>query len=91
MPTTNNLKQVKLNVMTEAQFEEMTQNENEFYAVTDAELSYDDLADKPDLSIYLTSSDIVSSVDSSSTNSEAVGAKLFYDTCGNIETLINAL
>ena len=36
-------------------------------------------------------SDIVSSVDSSSTNSKAVGAKLFYDTCGDIETLINAL
>lgn len=36
-------------------------------------------------------SDIVSSVDSSSTNLKAVGAKLFYDTCGDIETLINAL
>ena len=34
---------------------------------------------------------IVSSVDSSSTNNEVVGAKLFYDTCGDIETLINAL
>lgn len=33
----------------------------------------------------------VSSVSSSSTNAEAVGAKLFYDTCGDIETLINAL
>ena len=43
------------------------------------------------LSGYLTTSDIVSSVDSSSTNSKAVGAKLFYDTCGDIETLINAL
>lgn len=34
---------------------------------------------------------IVSSVSSSSTNNDAVGAKLFYDTCGDIETLINAL
>lgn len=34
---------------------------------------------------------IVSSVTSASTNSEMVGAKLFYDTCGDIETLINAL
>lgn len=34
---------------------------------------------------------IVSSVSSSSTNDDAVGAKLFYDTCGDIETLINAL
>jgi hypothetical protein len=33
----------------------------------------------------------VSSVDSSSTNDDTVGAKLFYDTCGDIETLINAL
>lgn len=34
---------------------------------------------------------IVSTVSSSSTNSQVVGAKLFYDTCGDIETLINAL
>lgn len=34
---------------------------------------------------------VVSSVSSSSTNEEAVGAKLFYDTCGNIEALIDAL
>lgn len=30
-------------------------------------------------------------VDSYSTNDSAVGSKLFYDTCGDIETLINAL
>lgn len=34
---------------------------------------------------------IATSVSSASTNSETVGAKLFYDTCGDIETLINAL
>lgn len=34
---------------------------------------------------------IATSVSSASTNDEAVGAKLFYDTCGDIETLINAL
>ena len=34
---------------------------------------------------------IATSVSSSSTNSQTVGAKLFYDTCGDIETLINAL
>ena len=34
---------------------------------------------------------VVSSVSSSSTNADTVGAKLFYDTCGDIETLINAL
>lgn len=35
--------------------------------------------------------DIATSVNSSSTNNQSVGAKLFYDTCGDIETLINAL
>lgn len=39
----------------------------------------------------LQATDIVSSVDASSTNAKAVGAKLFYDTCGDIETLILAL
>lgn len=34
---------------------------------------------------------ISTSVDNTSTNSTVVGAKLFYDTCGDIETLINAL
>lgn len=34
---------------------------------------------------------IATSVSGSSTNAETVGAKLFYDTCGDIETLINAL
>lgn len=33
----------------------------------------------------------LSSVSASSTNADAVGAKLFYDTCGDIETLINSL
>jgi len=37
------------------------------------------------------SADIATSVNSSSTNNQPVGAKLFYDTCGDIETLINAL
>lgn len=34
---------------------------------------------------------IATSVSSSSTNAQTVGAKLFYDTVGDIETLINAL
>lgn len=36
-------------------------------------------------------SSLVTSVSSNSTYSEYVSAKLFYDTCGNIEALINAL
>lgn len=39
----------------------------------------------------LQSTDIVSSVDSSSTNSKAVGAKLFYDTIGDINTLLDTI
>lgn len=35
--------------------------------------------------------DIVTSVSSSSTDSQIPSAKLFYDTCGNITALINAL
>lgn len=39
----------------------------------------------------LSPSDIADSVDSSSTNLETVGAKLFYDTCGDIEATLNAI
>ena len=44
-----------------------------------------------DLSGYQTTANLVTSVDSSSTDSQYPSAKLFYDTCGDIETLINAL
>lgn len=40
---------------------------------------------------YQTTANIVTSVSSSSTDSQYPSAKLFYDTCGDIETLINAL
>lgn len=43
------------------------------------------------LSGYQTTSNLVTSVSSSSTDSQYPSAKLFYDTCGDIETLINAL
>lgn len=36
-------------------------------------------------------SNLVTSVSSSSTDTQYPSAKLFYDTCGDIETLINAL
>lgn len=77
MTTTTNVSQVKLNIMTKSQYNSATKNANELYMVTDI--------------TTLTSDDILSSVDSSSTNSKTIGAKLFYDTCGDIETLINAL
>ena len=85
MATTTNVKQVKLNIMTQSQYNSATKNANELYMLTDAQINYNDLINKPNIP------SVVSSVDSSSTNSEAVGAKLFYDTCGDIETLINAL
>lgn len=43
------------------------------------------------LSGYQTTANLVTSVSSASTNSQYPSAKLFYDTCGDIETLINAL
>ena len=39
----------------------------------------------------LQSTDIISEVSSSSTNSKAVGAKLFYDTVGDLETILEEL
>ena len=39
----------------------------------------------------LSTDDIVSSVSSSSTNSKAVGAKLFYDTIGDLESILEEL
>ena len=43
------------------------------------------------LSGYQTTANLVTSVSSSSTDTQYPSAKLFYDTCGDIETLINAL
>ena len=43
------------------------------------------------ISSMQTTSNLVTSVSSSSTDSQYPSAKLFYDTCGDIEALINAL
>jgi hypothetical protein len=54
--------------------------------------SYNDLSDKPTIPTNVqTTTNLVTSVSSSSTDSQYPSAKLFYDTCGNIEALINAL
>ena len=53
--------------------------------------AYSDLTGTPSLSGYQTTANLVTSVSSSSTDSQYPSAKLFYDTCGDIETLINAL
>ena len=76
------LTQLVINVGTTAQIEA---------GIAGGTITQDMLSVSTDGDTYLTSNDIVSSVDSSSTNAKAVGAKLFYDTCGDIETLINAL
>lgn len=54
-------------------------------------LSWEKFGTDVDLSDYVKYTDIVSSVDASSTNEQAVGAKLFYDTCGDIEATLNAI
>lgn len=53
--------------------------------------SYNDLSNKPDLSAYQTTANLVTSVSSSSTNSQYPSAKLFYDTVGDIESTINTI
>jgi len=72
----------------------LSDNYSEWIFVEDQDthvLFWERLGIEVDLSDYVKYTDIVSSVDASSTNEQAVGAKLFYDTCGDIETLINAL
>ena len=75
-----NLQQLVINVGTTAQIEA---------GIAGGTITQDMLSIATDGGNYLTESDIVSSVSSSSTNSKAVGAKLFYDTVGDIETLLN--
>ena len=83
MTTTTNVAQVKLNIMTQQQYDSATKNSSELYMITDAKVDYaTDVTNKPA---------ILTAVNSSSTNSDTIGAKLFYDTCGDIESLINAL
>lgn len=76
------LQQLVINVGTTAQIEA---------GIAGGTITQDMLSIATDGPNYLTTSDIVSSVDSSSTNLKAVGAKLFYDTCGDIESTINAI
>lgn len=78
--TDTNLTQLVINVGTTAQIEA---------GIAGGTITEDMLSVSTDGNNYLTTDDIVSSVDSSSTNLKAVGAKLFYDTCGDIETLLN--
>lgn len=77
---TRNSDSIKLWVGTTAQYNAIsTKDSNTLYVKTDVP------------TYYQTVSNLVTSVSSSSTDSQYPSAKLFYDTCGDIETLINAL
>lgn len=59
---------------------------------TSAQGALADTAVQPaDIVNMQTTTNLVTSVSSASTDSQYPSAKLFYDTCGDIETLINAL
>lgn len=47
MTTTTNVAQVKLNVMTQSQYNSATKNPTELYMITDAKVNYNDLDNKP--------------------------------------------
>lgn len=52
---------------------------------------YDDLTNKPDLSGYQTTANLVTSISSASTDTQYPSAKLLYDTVGDIESLLAAI
>lgn len=65
--------------------------DNAYYTKAEADVLLGAKADTSSLNSYQLISNLVTSVSSSSTDSQYPSAKLFYDTCGDIETLINAL
>ena len=91
MTTTTNVQQVKLNVMTQSQYNSATKSATELYAITDATVNYNDLSNKPDLSVYQTTSNIVTSISSLSTDTQYPSAKCVYDLVGDIETLLSQI
>ena len=54
MPTTTNVEKLKLNIMTTAQYNTATIDPNQLYMVTDAQISYNDLSNKPNLATVAT-------------------------------------
>lgn len=73
MTTTTNVAQVKLNVMNQSQYDSATKNPTELYMVTDAQLSYTDLTDKPTIP---TVTDTYSSTSSDGMSGKAVASAL---------------
>lgn len=108
MTTETTISNLKINTMTQAQYNSITPSSTELYLVTDGVLSSSDVTSalgytpynstNPDgyitnsaISNMQTTTNLVTSVSASSTDAQYPSAKLFYDTCGDIETLINAL
>lgn len=102
MTTTTNVEKVVLNIMTQAQYTSATKDPTALYAITDATIITVDQTYNPSSANaqsgvaiagagFQTTSNLVTSVSSASTDTQYPSAKLFYDTCGDIETLINAL
>ena len=53
--------------------------------------NYNDLSNKPDLSVYQLKSNLVTSISSSSTDTQYPSAKCVYDIVGNIESILEEL
>ena len=105
--TDTNLQNLIINDLSQSDYESITPEANELYLTDEVIESSDIItalgytpynSSNPSgyitssaLSGYQTTTNLVTSVSSSSTNSQYPSAKLFYDTCGDIESLINAL
>ena len=53
--------------------------------------SYNDLSNKPNLSVYQTTANLITSISSSSTDTQYPSAKCVYDLVGNLETILTTL
>ena len=53
--------------------------------------SYNDLSNKPDLSVYQTTANLVTTISSSSTDSQYPSAKCVYDLVGDINTALDTI
>lgn len=76
------LQQLVINIGTTAQIEAGIQG---------GTITSDMLSISTDDDTYQTKENLVTSVSSASTDSQYPSAKLFYDTCGDIESAINTI
>lgn len=78
MPTDTNLKQLVINLLTQAQYSQATIPANELCFLTD-ETTFEEVSNK------------VTSISSSSTDDEYPSAKCVYYIVGDIETLLQGI